>query len=564
MIKISLKTGPGAEPESIEVAEGTTIESLVKSYQNRLPYTILAARVDNRILELNKTIKEPCEITFLDIRDSSGYLIYQRSVSFIYLKAVNDVLGPVAVNIENSLNKGLYTEIKTKTHVSEETVDKIEARMHELVKADIPFVRSVLRREEALHALSENIHREKRRMLKKAVQVETVPIYSCDGFMNFFYGYMVPSTGYIRYFELRKYRNGVLLRFPTPTEPDRIPLYRDDKKLYQAFGEAKKWGNLMGISYVGELNRKIENSEYREIIMISEALHEKKIAQIADMIVKGGKRVILITGPSSSGKTSFAKRLCIQLMVIGQSPLYLGTDDYFLEREQTPVLPNGELNFEDIEALDLELFNNNMNSLLAGEEVDLPVFDFHEGRKIFGKRIIKPKKGQPFVIEGIHGLNRMLTSKIPDESKFKIYISPFTQLNIDNHNRIPTTDARLLRRMVRDHQFRGYPAGYTIGNWHKVRAGEDKNIFPYSGEADVLFNSALIYELAVLKKYAEPLLQEICPDEEAYIEARRLLKFLRFFNTIEDDSVIVNNSIIREFIGGSIFYDKNGIKSKLL
>lgn len=551
MLEIRLRTTPDAPPAPHALREGTTLAELAAACQPHLPYRILAARVDNQIQELTKAVREPCDVTLLDIRDPAGNRIYQRSVSFIYLKAVHDVLGSVRVNIENSLNKGLYTQIRTKYPVTEDKVARIEARMRELVQLDIPFVRRVLDREEALALLPAGEHEEKRKMMQVS-GVSRLPIYTCGDYSNFFYGYMVPSAGYIRHFELRKYRNGILLRFPSPLEPDRIPAYRDDSKLYQAFGESKKWGDLMGVSYVSELNQKVESGEYREIIQISEALHEKKIALIADQIRREKKRIILIAGPSSSGKTTFAKRLCIQLMVNGQKPLYLGTDDYFVERHQTPRLHNGDPNFEDIEALDLDLFNDNMNSLLAGETVDLPVFNFLEGTKQFGQRIVKAQSNQPIVIEGIHGLNRTLTERIPEETKFKIYISPLTQLNIDNHNRVPTTDARLLRRLVRDHRTRGYSASKTFLQWPKVRAGEDKNIFPYNGEADVLFNSALLYEIGVMKRYAEPLLANISPEDEAYSEAVRLLKFLKFFRTIEDDTVIANNSILREFIGGSI------------
>ncbi len=309
----------------------------------------------------------------------------------------------------------------------------------------------------------------------------------------------------------------------------------------------------MKISYVDDLNETIESGEYKEVIQISEALHEKKIAQIADMITEQKRRIVLISGPSSSGKTTFARRLNIQLRVNGLEPLYLGTDDYFVERSQTPKDENGEPNFEDLEALDIDLFNRDMNGLLNGEEVDIPAFDFLHGTKVFGKRITRAKKGQPIIIEGIHGLNRQLTQEIPDGEKFKIYISPLTQLNIDKHNRIPTTDARMLRRMVRDYQFRGHSAQSTIRSWPKVRQGEDKNIFPFNGQADVFFNSEHIYELAVLKKYAEPLMRSITRQEPEYSEAVRMLKFLQYFKAIEDDSIIVNNSIIREFIGGSIF-----------
>ncbi len=550
-ITIRLTTGPRELPVERTVAQGTTLESLVEEYKE-LPYRVLAAKMDHKISELTKKIENPCSVEFLDMRDQAANLIYQRSLSLLYLKAVHDVLGRVPVGIENSLNKGLYTEVRTQDPITPEEVQRIEHRMHELVRKDIPFVKEIMNRADTLKVLLEDGHKEKARMLQKS-EVERFPFYSLEGFRNFFYGLMVPSTRYVKYFELRKYRRGVLLRFPHPSAPDQLPPFADEVLLYQVFGETKNWDRLMGISYVGDLNEKIENGEYKEIIQISEALHEKKIAQIADMITEQKKRIVLISGPSSSGKTTFARRLIIQLRVNGLEPLYLGTDDYFVERGQTPKDENGEPNFEDIDALDIGLFNRDMNGLLAGDEVDIPTFDFLLGTKVFGKRITRAKKGQPIIIEGIHGLNRQLTQEIPDEEKFKIYISPLTQLNIDEHNRIPTTDARMLRRMVRDYQFRGHSAQSTIQSWPKVRKGEDKNIFPFNGEADAFFNSVHIYELAVLKKYVEPLLRKITREEPEYSEAVRMLKFLQYFKTIEDDSMIVNNSIIREFIGGSIF-----------
>lgn len=551
-IKITLKTGPREEEFQRTIEQGTNLENLANEYQE-LPYKILAAKVDNKVSELTKIIDEPCKIEFLDMRDPSANLIYQRSVSLIYLKAVYDVLGVNSVGIENSLNKGLYTEIKYSHPITKKIVKSIETRMHEIVDMDYPFVKETVTKEEALKVLVMNDHKEKTKMLKRAVDVTNLPFYSIDGFKNFFYGQMVPSTSYIQHFELRKYRRGVILRFPHSSNPDRIPEYVDEVKLYKAFGEATKWGKLMKIDFVGDLNEKIENGEYKEVIQISEALHEKKIAEIADMITSNNKRIVLIAGPSSSGKTTFARRLCIQLRVNGKEPLYLGTDDYFVERTHTPLDDHGEPNFEDITAIDVDLFNRDMNSLLNGDEVDIPRFDFLNGKKVFGERIAGVKKGQPIVIEGIHGLNQKLTAGINHEEKFKIYISPLTQLNIDDHNRIPTTDNRMLRRMVRDYHFRGHTAQSTIAAWPKVRAGEDKNIFPFNGEADVFFNSVHIYELGILKKYAEPLLKKITREEPEYAEAVRLLKFLQFFETIEDDSIIVNNSIIREFIGGSIF-----------
>ncbi len=552
-MEVRLIKGPRINPLDIDVKSGITIEELIKEYQKELPYTIIAAKVNNKIEALTYKVDKPAKVELLDMRNQAANLIYQYSLSLIYLKAINDVLGRVQVEIENSLNKGIFTNIKTLKPIRTEDVQKIEKRMREIIKADIPFVKHIVDKDTALDQLISDAQREKIRILQKAGDVQRVKFYSLEDTCDFFYGMMVPSTRYIEHFELRKYKAGVLLRFPHQKTPDQIPDYVDEKKLYEAFAEETRWGNLTEVTYVNDLNDKIASEEYKELIQLSEALHEKKIAEIANLIVKQNKRIILIAGPSSSGKTTFARRLCIQLKVNGMKPLYLGTDDYYLEREDTPVDEFGEKNFEDLEAIDINLFNSQLNDLLEGKMVDLPEFDFFQGVKVFGKRLTKIQENQPIVIEGIHGLNKKLTAYLPDEEKFKIYISPFTQLNIDEHNRIPTTDARMLRRMVRDSQFRGYSAKKTIEFWPKVRTGEDKNIFPFSNEADVLFNSTHIYELAVLKKYAEPLLLEIGPDEPEYSEAIRMLKFINFFDTIEDDSIIVNNSIIREFIGGSIF-----------
>ena len=555
-MRVKLRTEPRGDYENIDVMTGTSVKEIADDLADRLPYTVIAAKVDNHIEDLDFVLEEPCKVELLDIRTQAANLIYQYSLSLIYLKAVKDTLGYyVRVEIQNSLNKGLYTEIKTKEPVTEEQVQAVENRMRELVDADLPFIKTVVDRDEAIRIIKEDGRTEKLRLLSETLGIKQVKFYTLDGYRNFFYGLMAPSTGYIKYFQLMKYRRGVLLRFPHPSAPDRIPDYVDEVKLYQAFGEQTRWDALLGVNYVADLNDKIESGEYKELIQLSEALHEKKIAEIADMIKTQKKRLVLIAGPSSSGKTTFARRLCIQLRVNGLKPLYMGTDDYFVEREDTPLDEKGEKDFENLDALDIDLFNRNMNDLLAGKKVDLPEFDFMTGHKVFGKRITSIDPSQPIVIEGIHGLNGKLTEFIPDGEKFKIYISPLTQLNIDMHNRIPTTDERMLRRMVRDYLYRGHSAQSTINQWPKVRAGEDKNIFPYSGEADVLFNSYHVYEISVLKKYAEPLLRKIAPDEEEYAEAVRMLKFLRFFRTIEDDSIIVNNSIIREFIGGSIFVD---------
>ena len=535
-MRIQLRTSPKGEYKEIDVNKGTTIEEIYRSHEKDLPYTVLAGRVNNEVEELGYILEEPCNLELLDMRTQGIEQIYQHSLSLIYLKAINDCVGDVEVEIQNSLNKGLYTEIKTDCSLSKEQLRAIDKRMREIIEEDIP-----LKREEVCDEGGDE------------PTIRTY--YSIDGFKDYFFGPMVPSTGYIKYFELMKYRRGVLLRFPHPSKPDEIPMFVDEKKMYQAFGEQTIWDRLLGVNYVEDLNRKIENGEYKELIQLSEALHEKRIAEIADMIKKGKKRIVLIAGPSSSGKTTFARRLCIQLKVNGLEPLYMGTDDYFVERCDTPLDEYGERDYENLSAVDITLFNEQLNALLAGETVDLPEFDFIEGTKVFGKRKASVKPGHPIVIEGIHGLNDLLTPDIDAKEKFKIYISPLTQLNIDEHNRIPTTDERMLRRMVRDNLYRGKSAAATIDEWPKVRRGEDKNIFPYSGQSDVLFNSYHVYEIAVLKKYAQPLLEEIGPDRIEYAEAKRMLNLLSFFDTIEDDHLIVNNSIIREFIGGSIFVE---------
>ncbi len=554
-MNIKLKKGPREDFLNLTLDEPVTIEELLRRYGKDLPYTVLAAKVDNRVMALTETLEQDCLVEFLDMRTQAANLTYQYSLSLIYLKAIQDVLGAVPVEIQNSLNKGLYTEIKTPEAITEAQVQAVEMRMRSLAEQDLPIVKESVSRQEALTFLEAQGYREKIQILKDCPEIDRPVFYRLEEYRNFFYGIMVPSTGYIRHFELRKYRRGVILRFPYPSAPNKIPPYVDEKKLCMAFGESKKWHKLMGVSYLPDLNKVVEDGEYKELILLSEALHEKKVAEIADTITKGRKRIILIAGPSSSGKTTFARRLCIQLKVNGLKPLYLGTDDYFVERKDTPVDEDGKPNYEDLETIDVSLFNNNMNDLLSGRQVDLPTFDFIRGTKIFGKRITSIRPHQPIVIEGIHALNGKLTREIAEEEKYRIYISPFTQLNIDSHNRIPTTDARMLRRIVRDYLYRGYSARQTIESWPKVRKGEDKNIFPFNGEADVLFNSALIYELALLKKHAQPLLEEITPADPEYSDAQRILKFLNFFRSIEDESMIPNNSILREFIGGSIFRD---------
>lgn len=556
-MKIELKLDSRSQAFAFETDRNITAEEVYRLHKDRMPYTALAAKVDNQVKSLETLLDQDCWVELLDMRTQSANIIYQNSLILLYLKAVNDVLGDVSVDIENSLNRGLYTEVKTAEALSEEQIGQIERRMRQIVDADLPIIKEKLTVEDARELFRRSGQPERIELLQEGKGCacgETV-FYSLDGYRDFFYGLMVPSAGYLQHFQLMKYKRGVLLRFPHPSAPDVIPEFVDETTLYKTFGEQHRWGRLMGIHYVSDLNRKIADGQARELIQLSEALHNQRIVEIADMITKQKKRIILIAGPSSSGKTTFAQRLCIQLRVNGLNPLYMGTDDYFVEREETPLDEFGEKDFENLGAVDIGLFNRNMNDLLAGKEVDLPSFNFLTGHKEFGKRITSIGFSQPIVIEGIHALNEELTSEIPKEEKFKIYISPLTALNIDSHNRIVTTDHRMLRRMVRDYKYRGHSAQQTISSWPKVRAGEDKNIFPYSNEADVMFNSVHLYEISVLKKYAAPLLADIGPDEPEYSDAQRMLCMLRFFRTIEDDSVIVNNSILREFIGGSVFVD---------
>jgi uridine kinase len=554
MISLKIKLPDGRE-EHGTYPEGICAEDILKSLKIKPEHRILACRINNTYKRLRHRIMDDSTVVMCDLRDNYANMSYQQSLSLLYVKAVHDILGKnTEAVIANSLSKGLFTTIRTAS-VSEEQVKKIEDRMHELVKMDLPISEQKLERDEAIAYLKKNGPKVDLNLVMSAYDLSNLYLCSLDGETDFEKDHLLPSTGYLDLFELRKYRNGVLLRFPYFVAPDTVPAYAEQKLLYEAFSEENKWDRLLGISYASDLNRAVKSGESRDTILLSEALHEKKIADIAGMIMKSGKRIILIAGPSSSGKTSFAKRLCIQLRVIGLHPLYLGTDDYFINRADVKPGPDGKVDLEALSAVDTGLFAEQMNQLLSGKKADLPEYDFLKGQKIFGNRITSIEASQPIVIEGIHGLNPKMTEGIPEEEKFRIYISPLTQLNIDAHHRIPTTDARMLRRMVRDYRTRGNSAASTIDTWPQVRSGEEKNIFPYNEEADVFFNSQCTYELAVLKKYAEPLLKDISIEMPEYPEAQRMLKFLQFFIPILDDSLIPNNSIIREFIGGSVLVD---------
>lgn len=547
MVKI---TYPDGICENVKERQGITVEELYIEHREKFRYDIIIAKVNNRIEPLDHAINEDSNIEFLDITNNEAYLSYQSSLTLLFLKASNDLLGHNAgMKVRSSINDGLY--ITFDISVDEEFTAKIYQRMKRLVEEDIPIISREFTREEGKKLLEEEGLDDKSRLLNKLANDETIKIYSLDGYSEFFYNFLVPSTAYLSNFELMRYRDGILLRYPHPSNPDSIPRFEDDYIVYNAYVEQAEWKNLLGINYMADLNDvTLDKERSRTIVQLSEALHDKKIVQIANRITEEKKRMILILGPSSSGKTTFARRLLIQLMVNGLKPLYIGTDDYFVEREDTPRDENGEYDFESIDAVDIELFNNNMNDLLLGKEVDMPIFDFITGHKEFGKRITKLEENQPIIVEGIHAFNHALTGEIDDSEKFKIYISPLTQLNLDAHNRIPATDTRLFRRIIRDARTRDHTAEETLKRWYKVHEAESVNIFPYTHEADVFFNSVHLYEMAVIKKYAEPLLNKVKDDSPEYAAASRLLRELRYVSKFGDDSYINNDSILREFIGG--------------
>lgn len=546
--KLTLSNG-----KNIEVDENQTFYSIVQKYycDNELP--IVLAKIDGEVHELTHKIDKSGSFSVIDTSDKLGVMAYARTLEFVMVKAVLDLFPEAKITIEHSIHRGLTGEIHKDEPLNLDDVPEIEKRMRELIESDLPIKKVSVTKEEAIKIFTEYNMDDKVRLLKH-VTSEKVKLYELDGRYDYFYGSMAYSTGILKIFKLDYYDPGFLLRFPLEQSPRSIKKFIDYKKLGKIFYETEQWGNILGVGDVGALNDKVVNNEIIDIIRISEALHEKKIAYIADMIHERQKtKVVLIAGPSSSGKTTFSKRLSIQLRVNGLNPVPISLDDYFVDREHTPKDENGDYDFESIYALDLKLFNKNLTELLNGEEVELPVYNFKTGsREWHGNKMKLPENGV-LVIEGIHGLNEMLTSSISKDNKFKIYISALTQLNLDNHNRIATTDLRIIRRIVRDYLSRGYGGEATLKMWPSIRRGEEKNIFVFQEEADVIFNSALIYELCVLKKYALAEIGKIDKNSPVYYEALRLKSFLHFFKDV-DAQLIPENSILREFIGGSCFY----------
>lgn len=546
-IKISLPEG-----RVVVCNIGSTILDIIDTGMN--PGEPVIAIVDGEAQELQKRIHYDVKISPITARNPLGVRTYMRSVTFLLIKAVEDVFPGARVTIEHSLNKGLYGEIHYTRKINDGDIKIVKRRMEELVIENEKFEKIKVKKEEALRIFGDYNMDDKLRLLKY-IDLPYINLYKCGYLYDYFYGSMVPSTGYLKVFDIMLYDPGFILRYPNVDNPFEIPKFKDLPKLARVFKETEDWAKILDVADVGALNDKVSTGEIEDIILIAEGLHEKKIASIADKIYedKDKIKVVLIAGPSSSGKTTFSKRLSIQLRVLGLKPFAISLDDYFVNKDNIPKDEDGNPDLESIRALDVELFNKQLLSLLKGEEVELPVFNFITAfREPNGKKF-RMDSDTILVIEGIHGLNEELTRSISRDNKYKIYISALTQLNIDNHNRIPTTDVRILRRIVRDNMSRGRSAEATILTWPLVREGEEENIFPFQEEADIMFNSTLVYEMSILKKYAEPLLKDIGLDSGAYIEAKRLLTFLGYFLTA-DEHMIPNNSIIKEFIGGSCFY----------
>ncbi|MDE6890697.1 MAG: nucleoside kinase [Lachnospiraceae bacterium] len=538
-----------------EYPKGTSFEEIAREYQPKFEDMIALVIENGKIRELIKTAEKDSELSFLTIRDNTGHKTYVRTAEMTLVKAVYDVLGEKVrkVKIEFTIGQGYYCKVDMDEKLGLKHVKQIGERMRELVEADLPITKKSYPIDDAMEIFKAHKMDDKVKLFRYR-RGSFVNIYCLDGYYDYYYGYMLPSTGYLKYYDVTLYEGGILLLLPGNENPTKLEFFEPREKFFRTLVESSAWGEMMGIDSVGDLNNTICNGGLNDMILVQEAIQERRIGEIAKKIVdKGNVKFVLIAGPSSSGKTTFSHRLSIQLRTYGLIPHPIGIDDYFVDREKTPRDENGDYNFECLEAIDIKLFNEDMNRLLAGERVELPKFNFKLGKREYHGNYKKLGPDDVLVIEGIHGLNPATTRFMPDENKFKIYISALTSLNIDEHNRIPTTDGRLLRRIARDARTRGTSAKNSIAMWPSVRRGEENYIFPYQESADEMFNSVLIYELAVLKQYVEPLLFGIYKGEPEYYEAKRLLKFLEYFQGIDSQNVPAN-SICREFIGGSCFH----------
>lgn len=532
---------------------GTPFGEIVKDFPSSDGWPVVLVTVDGRLRELHKTLKSDCVLELITTGDEIGHKTYKRSVTLLLLNAVRHVAGPgEKVILHYSVGSGFYYTIKGNVKLEQAFLDSVKAYMKELVKRQLPIVKRNVNTVEARGVFAAAGMADKEKLLRYR-RASRVNIYSLEDFEDYFYGFMVWHTGYLKYFDLCLYDEGFVLLLPEKERPDEIPPFIPSEKVFKIQQKSEKWGEKMGIDGVGDLNESISRGEIGQIMLVAEALQESRIAEIAeDISARPDIKFVMIAGPSSSGKTTFSKRLAIQLTARGLRPHTISLDNYYYNRVDSPRDENGNYDFECLEALDIALFNGQMKALLEGEKVELPRFNFHTGVREYRGDFLTLGKEDILVLEGIHGLNDQLSYMLPAESKYKIYISALTQLNIDEHNRIPTTDGRLLRRIVRDYLTRSTSAGETIAMWPSVRRGETRYIFPFQEQADAMFNSALIYELAVLKLYAEPLLFQVPENTPEYPEAKRLLKFLDYFIGFPSETV-PQNSILREFIGGSCF-----------
>lgn len=541
--------------EERQYPQGATYEDVANDYQQEYENLIALAARDGKIRELFKKLTRDCEVTFFTLKDDVGNKTYVRSATMLFLKAVFDVCGREAAQgcrVEFAIGNGSYISPKGKINATEENAAKIRNRMRELVEAKTPFLKRSYSLDNAMELFRKEGMKDKEKLFRYR-RGSFVNIYEMDGYYDYYYGYMLPNAGYVKWFDVIAYEDGFMLLLPDKKDPTHVKPFQERKLLFRTLKESEEWGKEIGIETVGDLNDQICRGSLSELILVQEAQQERKIGEIAKSIVdRGGVKFVMIAGPSSSGKTSFSHRLSIQLKTLGKTPHPIALDDYFVNREFTPRDENGDYNFECLEAIDVKQFNDDMCRLLAGERVELPSFNFKTGKREYKGNFKQLGPDDILVIEGIHGLNEKTSYALPEESKYKIYISALTNINIDEHNRIPTTDGRLLRRMVRDARTRGADARRTIDMWASVRRGEEQNIFPFQEDADAMFNSVLIYELAVLKQFAEPLLFQIDKGEPEYYEAKRLLKFLEYFLGVTSES-LPNNSLCREFVGGSCF-----------
>ena len=541
--------------KTYEYPEGTAYQTIAKDCQKDYPYDIVLVSVNRKLQELSKKLSSDCELDFLTTATFIGQQTYRRSMTLLLMKAIYKVVGHNQIHraqVQYSLSNGYYCTLEGDLFLTEELLGRIKEKMLELVEQAMPIEKQNVNTDEALAIFHAHKMYDKEKLFRYR-RASRVNIYRLGNFEDYYYGYMVPDTSYLKYFELYLYDAGFVIQFPLQKQPDMVPPFKPQHKVFQVMKESVSWGDMLEVSTVGELNDCISRGGMQELVMAQEALQERKIAEIARTIAEDkSRKFIMIAGPSSSGKTTFSHRLSIQLKAAGLKPHPIAVDNYFVERDMTPKDEDGNYNFECLGAVDVELFNQQMSELLLGKTVEIPHFNFKLGKKEYNGDYMTLGDEDILVLEGIHCLNDKLSYSLPRESKFKIYISALTQLNVDEHNRIPTTDGRLIRRMVRDARTRGAGAARTISMWPSVRRGEDENIFPYQEEADAMFNSALIYELAVLKQYAEPLLFGIGREEPEYLEAKRLLKFLDYFLGV-DSSFIPDNSLVREFIGGGCF-----------